>query len=353
MQVADDFEPVSPLSPSPSPGPAEERPMQLNRSISLPVENTPGNRNSITKHGLGMAVSEGESSRRDSDPLDDHFDPNSSRFVNRPGSSASASVDSSVPYRSRISRISFSYPRRATTPLAPSIQPAHPYALYQQTTFEEPEDIEEHPPRQSIPIGFTGIPARFQRRTGPEGEELDVIGPDGHTEQLPPYSRYPEAGPMPQKTAMVNISPVSSTGVNGVEGSSSLTPLTPISPSTADISPVLSTVTSTPHVNTSAFESIHQPESQNRAALPSPNGAVSHSTTSSEARAVQSSASSLAEEKRRRSGSWSSIKRKKMLCGVVPLWLVILIGLLTLFLAIIAGGVIGGLLTGQRERRHR
>lgn len=42
-------------------------------------------------------------------------------------------------------------------------------------------------------VGFPGSTDRYQRRIGPDGEEAaDLIGPDGHTEQLPPYSRYPD-----------------------------------------------------------------------------------------------------------------------------------------------------------------
>ncbi len=64
--------------------------------------------------------------------------------------------------------------------------PAHPYGLYPQTTAAAPT--------AAIPVGFPrhGRPP-YQRQIGPEGEEIaDMIGPDGHTEQLPPYSRYPD-----------------------------------------------------------------------------------------------------------------------------------------------------------------
>jgi hypothetical protein len=45
-------------------------------------------------------------------------------------------------------------------------------------------------------VGFPGMRQQYARRLGPDGEEADdIIGPDGHAEQLPPYSRYPLAEP--------------------------------------------------------------------------------------------------------------------------------------------------------------
>jgi hypothetical protein len=61
--------------------------------------------------------------------------------------------------------------------------------MYPQATAAS-ESSTAAPP--AIPVGF-GIPDQYQRRLGPEGEEMaDLIGPDGHTEQLPPYTRYPD-----------------------------------------------------------------------------------------------------------------------------------------------------------------
>ncbi|KAI9815272.1 MAG: hypothetical protein M1827_002752 [Pycnora praestabilis] len=69
--------------------------------------------------------------------------------------------------------------------------PAHPYGMYPQNTVDEVEaPLNDSPP---IPVGFPGLGQSYRRRLGPEGEEAeDIIGPDGHTEQLPPYSKYPD-----------------------------------------------------------------------------------------------------------------------------------------------------------------
>lgn len=79
--------------------------------------------------------------------------------------------------------------------------PAHPYNLY-------PQDVSSigTVPQDQIPVGFPGHAHNFRRRIGADGEEQDIIDSDGHAEQLPPYSRYPDDttgktlafGPMPQ-----------------------------------------------------------------------------------------------------------------------------------------------------------
>ncbi|XP_044716135.1 proteinrelated to glucan 1, 4-alpha-glucosidase [Hirsutella rhossiliensis] len=66
--------------------------------------------------------------------------------------------------------------------------PTHPYALYTQTTAAGEDTTQE-----DIPVGFTGMGNAYQRQLGPDGEEAgDLIGPLGHMEELPPYTRYPE-----------------------------------------------------------------------------------------------------------------------------------------------------------------
>ncbi|KAL9051278.1 MAG: hypothetical protein Q9162_006121 [Coniocarpon cinnabarinum] len=75
---------------------------------------------------------------------------------------------------------------------APSTRgPAHPYALYTQNVNDElPASAGGQ--QTNIPVGFLGSNHPFHRRVGPDGEEQDIVGPDGHTEQLPPYTRYPD-----------------------------------------------------------------------------------------------------------------------------------------------------------------
>ena len=73
--------------------------------------------------------------------------------------------------------------------------PAHPYALYTQGVGDELDREETPTPPNLVPVGFLGLGQSYQRQVGPEGEEQGLIGDFGHTEQLPPYTRYPEDGP--------------------------------------------------------------------------------------------------------------------------------------------------------------
>lgn len=70
--------------------------------------------------------------------------------------------------------------------------PAHPYGMYPQNIGADDAPIMA--PEPAPPVGFPGLAAGpYQRRLGPDGEDVaDMIGPDGHTEELPPYSRYPD-----------------------------------------------------------------------------------------------------------------------------------------------------------------
>lgn len=68
--------------------------------------------------------------------------------------------------------------------------PSHPYSMYPQNPVEV---VSPQPVVPAIPVGFSNVPDMYQRRLGPEGEEVAaMIGPDGHTEELPPYTRYPD-----------------------------------------------------------------------------------------------------------------------------------------------------------------
>lgn len=72
--------------------------------------------------------------------------------------------------------------------------PQHPYAMYPQGVAED-DDLDEEAPAVAPAVGFPGLGQQYQRVRGPDGEEQDIVGVDGHTEQLPPYTRYPEDGP--------------------------------------------------------------------------------------------------------------------------------------------------------------
>ncbi|KAG9239442.1 hypothetical protein BJ875DRAFT_448114 [Amylocarpus encephaloides] len=72
--------------------------------------------------------------------------------------------------------------------------PTHPYGMYPQNIVEgDNGESSSQTPAPPIPVGFPGQNNNCQRRLGSDGEEIaDIIGPDGHTEQLPPYTQYPD-----------------------------------------------------------------------------------------------------------------------------------------------------------------
>ncbi|KAL8935449.1 MAG: hypothetical protein Q9216_005416 [Gyalolechia sp. 2 TL-2023] len=76
------------------------------------------------------------------------------------------------------------------------IGPAQPYGMYLQNTVPEDEAGPADSLRSPVPVGFPGRPHDYRRRLGPDAEDADdLVGPDGYTEQLPPYTRYPDGIP--------------------------------------------------------------------------------------------------------------------------------------------------------------
>jgi hypothetical protein len=97
------------------------------------------------------------------------------------------------------------YPQRtlsnatSSTEQAANRGPAHPYALYPQNTVNSGDET----PNQ-IPVGFTTSGDAYQRQIGPDGEEAGaLVGPLGHTEELPPYTRYPDQAVVAKATAPI------------------------------------------------------------------------------------------------------------------------------------------------------
>lgn len=88
--------------------------------------------------------------------------------------------------------------------------PSQPYGMYPQNTV--PED-EISPPAGTIhpTPGFPGLGQTYRRRFAPDGEEAaDLVGPDGYTEQLPPYTRYPNNVP-PKNRLSGPVGPIGGT----------------------------------------------------------------------------------------------------------------------------------------------
>ncbi|KAK2767818.1 hypothetical protein FQN54_003979 [Arachnomyces sp. PD_36] len=192
--------------------------------------------------------------------------------------------------------------RPSERPLVGPTAPQHPYAMYTQNTVPE-ETAEDASP---IPVGFLGHNQAYQRRPGHGGEDVgDIVGPDGHLEQLPPYSRYPDG--IPPKLGMGHAS------IASAERNSPAENLPPTSPQSQVSSRTL----------------IDPNESQRAAPLPPPSPPDPGDTEESRF-----------DEKPSKRGS------ARLCCGV-PLWMTILIAAVLLIGAVI-GGVIGGILGNEK-----
>ena len=70
--------------------------------------------------------------------------------------------------------------------------------MYTQNTVPEIEQV-------SV-AGFPGMDQEYQRRLGPDGEDVDdLIGPDGYAEQLPPYTRFANGKPPKYTSRMGSV----------------------------------------------------------------------------------------------------------------------------------------------------
>jgi hypothetical protein len=253
----------------------------------------------------------------------------------------------------------------STTPLADSSfpdprGPTHPYSMYPQGTAASESSTA---PPTVIPVGFPGIPDQYQRRIGPEGEDIgDIIGPDGHTEQLPPYTRYPDepyaakGGAAEQSTAAV-----ASTAVANVAPEASA----PASTAGLTVPPaaVLATATGTPAA--SATPPISQPipgaggiglatrdpEFETIDDLDSPHSRHSLRSFASESsnRAINQAAAGAAVVSEKRGRLRGSHWGQRRLGGIIPYWAIGLAILALVLMSAVLGSVIGTFLAKHKK----
>jgi hypothetical protein len=168
-------------------------------------------------------------------------------------------------------------------------------------------------------VGFPGTADPYQRRLGPEGEEAaDLIGPDGHTEQLPPYTRYPEQA-FAQKALGMNVAQSTSTSM--------LTqPNLPI-PGAGGIG------LATRDPEFSSTEDLVSAQSR---------GSIRSFTSEASNHAINTAALAVTNEKES-TPNWKIAARRKV-WGVLPCWAVVLGGVVLVTLSVILGTVIGTVL---------
>jgi hypothetical protein len=160
----------------------------------------------------------------------------------------------------------------------------------------------------AIQVGFPGRNADFHRQLGPDGEEQDIIGPDGHTEQLPPYSKYPNEN----EKALTALA-------NGV----------PASPAPSHESEELPAPSAQPPSQTS----------QDRAERP-PSETINSDTTAP------------ASEKSWKEKNWKERWKTKVLYGHLPCWLLVIALGCLMFVGIVIGGAIGGFLAKEKQDKY-
>ncbi|KAF2425232.1 hypothetical protein EJ08DRAFT_700461 [Tothia fuscella] len=216
--------------------------------------------------------------------------------------------------------------------------PAHPYGLYQQNTLPVGEDEEISPLEPAIPIGLPGRSTNFHRHIGPDGEEQYILGPDGHTEQLPPYSKYPD-----QSSEKIGFA---AAGAPMASSSPQPQPQQPFpqdwplqAPShqspTRSLEDVISpAIISEPETTPSLLE--RRPTSD----MPTPESSRS------------SVISKQDEKKPWKEKSWKERRRTRVCAGRIPVWALLTFATCVLFLVIILGGVIGGLLTAEKGEKE-
>ncbi|KAI1805284.1 hypothetical protein F4811DRAFT_515739 [Daldinia bambusicola] len=276
------------------------------------------------------------------------FESDSDRSLSRvsSGSTASPFVDSEDPYDgpSGPSHPYQMYPQDvrvartaslATTSTAPVSErsyngprgPAHPYGMYPQNTVPEAGGISSGPVQADINVGFPGATDNYQRRIGPDGEDVaDLIGPDGHTEQLPPYTRYPEEA-YTRKALGVELQPTPVQPMLDIPGAGGIGMATrnPEFASTEDLGRVSSP--------------------QSRQSIRS----FASETSRNELNTTTTYDKELVDEK----GSpkdWQ-VTAKRRVWGIVPCWAIVLAAIVLVLMGVILGAVIGTLLRPDSKNK--
>ena len=182
----------------------------------------------------------------------------------------------------------------------PARGPTHPYTLYTQNVGESaPGGTQQN----SIPLGFVGSNQNYHRRIGPEGEEADIIGADGHAEQLPPYSQYPDE--MIHKTVVAGGLPVI-----GEQRAEEGTPTSP--------------------------DEVNSPPAQ-------------RATT------IANSETGLTQSDSDEKGSGHKISKVNWRMKVfgLPLWSILMIFILIVFIAVICGAVLGAVIAQRHPKEKK
>jgi hypothetical protein len=237
MVPADGFQPADGFRPDTSSSSSSttptHRPQTLSRNSTRrqpppprPWEESKPLRSSIAKNGWGGGVPQNEFAlRHDADEAPRRMASTRTEMSQRPNSIISmfslppaqspyiGASGPSHPYGMYPQDTSLNRSSTVSSSYAGLQRPTHPYGMYPQTTSAEGDLAET----DIATVGFPGLARPYARRLGPDGEDADdIIGPDGHTEQLPPYTRYPDGdGPNKERYAPIGAASIRTASISG------------------------------------------------------------------------------------------------------------------------------------------
>lgn len=196
--------------------------------------------------------------------------------------------------------------------------PTHPYGMYPQNIVPEGESTDTPAPAASVPVGFPGLNHNYQRRLGPDGEEIaDIIGPDGHTEQLPPYTQYPDEA-LARKTRPTVAVPA-------------------VVPAAVPVAGAGGIGLATRNPEFASQENLNSPQSRR---------SVMSDLSSHQVNTAAMTISEKPELKK-----WQKVAKKK-LCGIVPVWVLVLAATVLIIFVIILAVVLAVLKNNHPPPKH-
>ncbi|KAI5467646.1 hypothetical protein BGZ63DRAFT_399209 [Mariannaea sp. PMI_226] len=206
--------------------------------------------------------------------------------------------------------------------------PAHPYALYPQSTVPTNDSSSQ------IPVGFNNMGNTYQRQIGPDGEEAgDMIGPLGHMEELPPYSRYPDNAFVPENTT---ASTTNTRETSAPDASPATTEPIPDPDRTISGAGGIGIATRDPEFS-STEDDLTMPRTR-------PSVRSNQSTPSQHD--VNTAARDAAEKPKM--SKWER-RGKKKLWNIIPYWAICLVALALIIMGVVMGAVLGTLLTRHKK----
>lgn len=188
--------------------------------------------------------------------------------------------------------------------------PTHPYGMYPQNTVPETESVHDEQVVTPVPVGFPGLNNNYQRRQGPDGEDLAIISADGHTEELPPYTQYPEEA-FARKTRP--MAQVPATGAGGIG---------------------LAT---------------RDPEFASREDLNSPRLSSRSLTLADSGSQINDASTAISEKPPLK--SWQKFAKRKV-CGIVPTWALLLAAAVLIIFGVVLGSVFAALKPKHPKQHH-